>query len=325
MMRLPDFLIIGVMKAGTTSLYMDLLENPGVFMPQDKEPHVLIDDRVLTTDDGERHYAELFRSVKPGQICGEASTGYSKRPTYEGVAGRARKVLGQKLRIIYMVREPVSRIISQHKHRSISGGAPSDLATAIASDTTYVDYSRYAWQLEPWIQEFGLGAIMVVRFEDYVANRVATVAKINSFLGVPVHTESIDQSRAFNQSHQKPVANGFWKLIQTNAVYRQVVRPLTTPGFRQRVQRAFLPKAVPAVRPPAASTINRIIDQVAGDTERLAAMLRWPSPIWDFDLVRRKYQSGRKDGEARRPVVGKRELKIAHSPCLSPIASEVKH
>ncbi len=47
-MRLSDFLIIGPQKAGTTTLYRDLLANPAIFLPIDKEPGNLREDGVLT-------------------------------------------------------------------------------------------------------------------------------------------------------------------------------------------------------------------------------------------------------------------------------------
>lgn len=49
MTRLPDFLVIGAMKAGTTSLFFDLSANPAIFFPEDKEPHRLANDRALTS------------------------------------------------------------------------------------------------------------------------------------------------------------------------------------------------------------------------------------------------------------------------------------
>jgi hypothetical protein len=96
--RLPDFLIIGAMKAGTTSLYRDLLTNPAVFFPADKEPGNLTDDRVLA-EAGRREYELLFRGAVEGQICGEASTTYTKEPDLSGAATRTPVITGAKRRV----------------------------------------------------------------------------------------------------------------------------------------------------------------------------------------------------------------------------------
>ena len=61
---LPDFLIIGAMKSGTTSLYADLKTHPSIFLPEDKEPSCLASDEVLT-DAGQAPYGGV-----PG-LCGD--------------------------------------------------------------------------------------------------------------------------------------------------------------------------------------------------------------------------------------------------------------
>ena len=102
-MRLPDFLIVGAQKAGTTSLYFDLLKNPAVFMPSDKELGNLLDDDVCTPP-GRAAYAKRFRRARPDQLCGEATTSYTKLPDHPGVSDRARRVLRHAAR-----RNPPSR------------------------------------------------------------------------------------------------------------------------------------------------------------------------------------------------------------------------
>ena len=71
-MTFPSFLIIGSMKAGTTSLFRDLRNNPAVFMPSDKELNNLNTDAVLTPH-GSHDYEALFKGATPSQVCGEAN------------------------------------------------------------------------------------------------------------------------------------------------------------------------------------------------------------------------------------------------------------
>ena len=108
----PDFLIVGAMKAGTTTLYHDLSEHPDIFLPVLKEPEVLTTLERL--DEMRAYYARLFRPARPGQLKGEASTAYTKRPNNEGVAEKARALCGDGLKIIYIRRDPVERIRSQY-------------------------------------------------------------------------------------------------------------------------------------------------------------------------------------------------------------------
>ncbi|MEE9131784.1 MAG: hypothetical protein V3T84_17370, partial [Phycisphaerales bacterium] len=69
-MTLRDLLIIGAQMAGTTTLYRDLVENPAIFLPIDKEPGYLSEDSVLT-DSGRSAYARHFAGAGSHQICGE--------------------------------------------------------------------------------------------------------------------------------------------------------------------------------------------------------------------------------------------------------------
>ena len=87
-MPLPDFLIIGAMKAGTTTLYRDLMTNPAIFFPSEKEKSHLLRDEVLT-EAGRRDYEKLFRRARPGQVLGIAPTRYTNLPDCPGVPGRA--------------------------------------------------------------------------------------------------------------------------------------------------------------------------------------------------------------------------------------------
>jgi hypothetical protein len=158
------------MKCGTTSLSADLAQHPGVYVPAVKEPHFLCMRRESQARVREL-YATLFERARPGQLRVDGSTGYSKRPTVEGVAERALQLGGRDLRILYVVRDPVKRALSHHYHLYREGRAPADFGEALRKYPELIDYGRYAWQLEPWIEAFGLSRILVVRFEDYVGGR----------------------------------------------------------------------------------------------------------------------------------------------------------
>src|SRR5690606_18597197 len=129
-LRLPDFLIIGAQKAGTTTLFRDLETHPQIAFSYHKEPHSLCYDQVLTPR-GQRRYSDYFVHIKPGQICGEASTGYTRFPQFQGVAERALRVLGPDLRLIYIVRNPVDRVVSHHHHSVSEKGMPASVDDAV--------------------------------------------------------------------------------------------------------------------------------------------------------------------------------------------------
>jgi hypothetical protein len=292
--RLPDFLIIGAMKAGTTTLYYDLMRHPGLYLPEEnKEPHSLVNDRVLTTA-GRAEYADYFRRAAPNQLCGEGSTGYSKLPDHPGVYDRARELLGADLRVIYVVREPVSRIVSQHRHMCAPHAhAPSDIGPSIdeevAKRTQFIDYSRYAMQIQPWIDTFGRDRVCILRFEDFVADRVGSVTAVHRFLGVEERPDTVDPKSRHNASDAKPVVVGGWKRIYNSPLYRRAVRPFLPLGVRDRLRATLLPRHDFVPEPPSLETVERIIESVRDDAERLRVIMGRSEPLWDFDAVQAKY------------------------------------
>jgi hypothetical protein len=278
-MRLPDFLIIGAMKSGTTTLYNDLLLNPRIFMPVDKEPHNLTSDAVLTPE-GRAAYAALFAPARPDQLCGEASTGYTKRPTFEGVAPRARALLGPSLKLVYVVREPVSRAISHHYHDFSWNAIHGDADRALRESPEFTDYSRYAYQLEPWLDTFGQNNVLVIIFEEYVKDRRGTVERVSRFLGVEPALDAIDAEKVHNKGDRRPVHKGVLTLINQSWVYRRVLRHLIPVWFRHFLYRTVFPKAPDRPAPPTDQTVQQMRATLDPDAARLAELLGRTGPIW---------------------------------------------
>ncbi len=288
-MRLPDFLIIGAMKAGTTSLYRDLLANPAVFMPIDKEPWNLARDDVCQPQ-GLRQYAKLFEKAKAHQICGEASTVYSQLPDITGVPQRARQVLGDRLTVIYLVREPVSRIVSHHCHLWLSGAVACGIDHAVRRYPRFINYSRYAMQIEPWREVLGPQQVLIVQFETYINDRRGTVASVSRFLGIEPQCEQIRAETAYNKSEGKPVPKGPVASLRRRWLYRTILRPLIPLSAREKLRFALLPKASTQPDPPSMETVRYIIEQVRDDAERLRVIMGQDDPLWDFQALVRRFE-----------------------------------
>lgn len=264
--KVPHFLIIGAMKAGTTTLYRDLVGHPDIFLPQEKEPETLVrfgedDQRIL--DD----YQSLFRPSRPGQLLGEASTAYTKRPDQEGVAERALRICGSELRLIYLTREPVSRIISQYKHERALGLVSGTLDEAVLEYGRYVAYSRYDWQLAPWIEAFGEANILCIKFEDYVGDRKSVVDKVLEFLGAPV-LDKADYSAAFNTAEGKLVARGIWKTVVGSPFYQRNIKPRVPFWLRQSVSGMVLTPAPKDDSKLSADTRDKLLLALQDDKSR---------------------------------------------------------
>ncbi|WP_428308309.1 sulfotransferase family protein [Lacipirellula sp.] len=279
-MKLPDILIIGAMKAGTTSLYMDLAQHPHVFFQADKEPHSLCSDDVLTPD-GLQRYAALYAKAEPGQRCCDASTGYTKLPDFAGVPARATQLLPAGFQAIYLVRHPIDRIVSHHHHEYFAGQAGPSIDDEIRTQPRYIQYSRYYDQLTPWVDAIGRDRILVVRFEDYVERRPETMERICQFLGLNA-AEFVDREAvAYNKSQGKPVLSSVWRQARESGFYRRIVRPLMPSGMRQAVRGLLLPKAKQELPKLSAEGREFLRQQLAEDVGALSRYLNLSEPLWD--------------------------------------------
>ncbi|MCR6673604.1 sulfotransferase [Devosia ginsengisoli] len=258
----PDFLIIGAMKAGTTTLYRDLAAHPELFLPEEKEPECLVrhgnDARAVARD-----YKSLFAAAGSDRLKGEASTAYAKRPDHEGVAEMARRVCGPLLKVIYITRDPIERIISQYRHEFGLGEVVEDIDTAVLKYARYVNYSRYDWQLEPWLQIFGGSQVLVVPFETYVANRTEIARQICTFLGAnPASLPEIDSERAFNANEGKLIPAGPWKRLVGSRFYQRTIKPMLAQSLREEVARRVLSPAQASEGRLAPVTAQALLDQL---------------------------------------------------------------
>lgn len=266
MSRLPQFLVIGAMKSGTTTLWHDLSNHPDLAMA-DKELGLLHPG--MGSDEWVRaRYARHFAGARD-LLRVEVCTTYAMRPHFDGVPARARHVLGPDVRVVYLVRHPVDRIVSHYQHDTASGRLSVDIDTAVREDTRLVDYTRYAMQLEPWVAEFGLGAVHVVQFETYVSDRAGTLAELCRFLGVQPLAEVGGQ--VHNASEGKRVATGVTRRFLQSRLYRLRLRPLVPAGLRRQSVRHLLPEASGQPARLSRDSLEMVEAELHEDLARLSA------------------------------------------------------
>lgn len=279
--RPPDFLVIGAMKAGTTFLFRRLSAEPSVVMPRTKEPGDLADDRVLTPS-GLRRYLRLFARATSDQMVGEASTIYTKLPDYPGCADRA-SVVCPRAKIVYVIRDPVRRIISQHYHELSFGQiAERDIGAAMSRHPRLLDYSRYAYQVTPWLEAFGGEQLCIVDFDELTVGN-AGFERLSRFLGIPGLASPAEDEIPVNRSGEYRVPSGIWYHIRTNPVVARGIAPYVPLGVRDRLRTALLPQPPPRPAPPTAATINAIREDLQPDQVRLRTIMDKtgdPIPHW---------------------------------------------
>jgi Sulfotransferase domain len=200
MRPLPDFLILGAQKAGTTALYAYLRWHPQITGPSFKE--VSFFDRHHVR--GERWYRAHLPARPSGKIVGEASPSYLFHPlAHERVAQML-----PSARLIVLLRNPVDRAFSHYQHEVALGREPLSFEDAIDREDermrgevehmlrdasyfseawwnyTYLARGRYAEQLERWFTTFPREQLLVLPTDELATDSAATYRRVLEFLGV---------------------------------------------------------------------------------------------------------------------------------------------
>ncbi len=211
----PSFLIIGSMKCGTTSLHDYLGKHPDVYTTTPKEIHFFT--RNTYDEKGIEGYFAHFDTTK--MLAGASPQNYTKRhlPAFSGVPERLSKHLPD-VKLIYLVRDPVERIVSHFNEAQALGLADRrGLNEALSTDFKnhhFVQTSMYFFQLEEYLKYFTMDQILVIESERLRDYRIATLNHVFDFLGVAQLTDETMFDYQENISQGKVRSNFLGDLIR---------------------------------------------------------------------------------------------------------------
>jgi hypothetical protein len=190
-------------------------------------------------------------------------TSYAKLPDMPGVPERARRVIGHDLKVIYLVRDPIRRIVSQH-HELGTSRTKVPVDAAPATGPRLINYNRYAMQIRPWLEIFGRRQVQLVPLEDYMADRKSSLADLLSFLGLDPAKGPPPSEERFNTVGGRPTASHAWRLlIHDRYWYRVHVKPRLPRELRQGLGRILLRRAPAESEWPSKANLARIRESLA--------------------------------------------------------------
>lgn len=263
----PDFVIIGAMKCGTSTLQAQLAAQPGVFMTTPKEPNFFSDDPVYAQ--GPDWYRGLYADAAPDDLRGEASTHYAKLPTHPDTVARL-AAAAPRARLIYVLRDPLDRLVSHYIHEWTMGVITDDLETALTRHPELVDYGRYAMQIAPFVDRFGAERIHLSSLERIKADPEGEIAAVGRFLGAPAPFVWRRDLPDENVSAQRVRDFPLRRLLVANPVARALRRTLVPKSVRAAVKGRFQMRERPVL---SAEARARLAPVFAEDRTRLAALL----------------------------------------------------
>lgn len=249
-MTLPNFIIIGATKSGTTSVFRYLAQHPDVYLPFFKEPHYFAFEGLSMDFEGPYSkklpfcttldcYEAMFENVTDQQAIGEGSAMYLY--LHEQAAPRIKACI-PNVRLIVLLRQPAERAYSNFMHMIRETRETCDsLDEALAVEEQrikdnwfpfyhYRAQGFYSQQLQTYFDLFDRDQIRIYLHDDLKADTPAVMADLYDFLEIePI--ETLDTSEKHNQSGR-----------HKNALIRSVHSFLVKPNPIKAPFRMLIPK-----------------------------------------------------------------------------------
>ena len=180
-----NLMIIGAQKSATSSLFDLLKSHPQMAPCLTKEP------QFFSHDSEWRKHVDKYEAKFPkkiGQIAFEASTSYSSYPHHETEVWKKIHEYNPDAKIIYILRNPVDRIISGHRFlykRGFTG--EKNINKFLENHDYHINLSKYYLQIHPYIETFGSENVQILFFEDFVENIDSIKMSVANFLQIDVN------------------------------------------------------------------------------------------------------------------------------------------
>ena len=262
--KLPDFIIAGGMKCGTSTLHWLLNQHQEVFIPgsAEEEPHFFsIDDMEQNPDfflktkhewpcwDYETEfelylswYLSFFKDAKPKQLIGEDCVSY----LYSKKAPKRIKELLPEVKLIFLLRDPVERTYSQYWHWVKTNRAIYSFEDTLQFAPGHLlDRSRYYEHLLRFAQQFDQKQIKVILFEDFICNMQQVLNSLCDFLNISKTIDIKMHSTHINKAtvpRSIPLQLFFNRIFHTRYSGRKYqcyhlpgAKPENSPGFPPKI------------------------------------------------------------------------------------------
>ncbi|MFP4576017.1 MAG: sulfotransferase family protein [Coleofasciculus sp.] len=264
--NLPNLIVIGTQKGGTSSLHYYLSLHPEIYMCREKELDFFIAQR--NWERGVEWYKKNF--VGEAKIYGESSPNYTDYPRYDQIAKRMHSIV-PNVKIVYILRDPIKRIISHYMHWYGAGLENRSLSDALRKieSSRYTRRCLYYMQLDQYLNYFPKSNIFIMTTEDLYNKPQKNMQKLFTFLEVDNLFFNKSFSRLHHQSSKKRRKNALGKYLEKSPIgetidhlprpIREKAKTLLYFPFSQKVQRPTLDKTLEA----------ELIDYLRPDINRL--------------------------------------------------------
>ena len=299
--KLPNFVVVGAPKCGTTSLYHYMAEHPDVFVPERKELHYFSHPDMARNATGPEdahvlrslcstpeEYATYYDGAEGHAAVVDVSPSYLY---YHDAAERMRTELGEP-GIVVILRNPVEKAFSHYMHLVRDNREPLSFREGVAAEAErtqagwaalwrYVGNSIYAPGVARYREVFGDERVLVLFYEDLRADAESFVARVFEFLGVDAGVRP-DVERVYHRSG-RPRSKLLANVLSKAGPVSSLARALLPEGVRNSVRAALQNMNTGAKDELDAETRAWLAPRFREDAENLAALLGRDVP-WKEEL-----------------------------------------
>jgi hypothetical protein len=237
-MALPNLLVIGAQKCGTTGLYVLLERHPQCVVGSIKESHFFVDEAPQPFGNWHRGiewYESLYDHDAP--IVADISPSYAGWPLNPGVPERASSVVPDAT-IVMLVRDPIDRIVSHWRHWVWRGYEPRPFLEAVLDPdprNRYVVASHYAVQLKRWLAHYPSERVLVLHQDEVRAG----ATRLFEHFGLPPledagRVANVSDAMRINRMPRLPIR--LRNLLPRNLASRPVPKPVLDESTRSELR-----------------------------------------------------------------------------------------
>ena len=278
-MNLPNLIIIGAQKSGTSSLHHYLSFHPQIIMSAHKELNYFCKD--LQWERGQKWYMSQFKGS--AKIYGESSPSYTNFPERIGVAELMYSTIPEA-KLIYVVRDPIERMVSQYLDRVKGGQENRSLKEALCAeqDNYYISFSKYYAQLEEFLKFYDKDKILLLKTDDLRNSRAKILRDVFRFLKVDEAFSCFEFNELVNVSSSKLKMENSRRWLRyyvSNKFWAKVMRAVSP--FLEKKITSGLKKGETIQRPKVDRELRqKLFDALKADIEKLTSFSGYSFSEW---------------------------------------------
>jgi len=278
---LPNIIIIGAMKAGTSSLHYYLSKHPEIHMSKNKELNF------FEREERPRRDLNWYKAQFDGhyRFNGESSPQYTRFPRDRHVPARIKQTIGNP-KLIYLLRDPVDRIVSHYIEMLTNWREMrpfEEVLVNIERDKhEYIECSSYYLQLSQYLKHFQPEDIHIVILERLSKNPKAELKRVFRFIGVEENFWSSDFDRRKNEGESKRVPRPFFTAITPRFIRKQTFDVTWMPWSVAKILNKLVRVGAPSTAKPELSKKDdlRLQNLLKDDVAALRNYLNDPLREW---------------------------------------------